>query len=234
VHVLGDFKVVICNVGLGVSLREELYALAHLKYTSKQKDLNVDQNCKWKAKKSLAPGNSHPGSWHMVKRILGVPSPAEYEHHVCINDCCRFPSLPLGENLMHFPCIFLSALNASGDHAGKYEGHEKDACPVCKELRFETKKTAAKVQLVPRKVFWYFGIESVIRDRMFGDKQWSSLRGKGRQEPLQYYTSSEAKRVNLAVGGQLFHVDNSAYELGLDWGQVFINKTHSTGVVAIR
>jgi hypothetical protein len=86
----------------------------------------------------------------------------------------------------------------------------------------------------PRKVFWHLGIQRAIKDCLFGNAQWSRLRGQGRTAPMQYYTSAEAERLNNAVQGRLFHVDSSAYEIGFDNGQIFTNRVWSSGVVAIR
>jgi hypothetical protein len=119
---------------------------------------------------------------------------------------------------------------------GDYARHANDLCPnpQCREPRFEQVQSASGIMYKPRKVFWHLGLGNAIRDRFFGDKMWSRLRGCGREAPLQYYSSKEAERLNAAVGGKLFKADNSAYDIGFDSGQVYINRNWSTGVIAIR
>jgi hypothetical protein len=187
-----------------------------------------------KTDRSLQEGNTHPSSWHMIKRVLGVPTPTDIAHHVCVNDCSLFPDIKSskGALLTFLPLPFAYPIH--GAHAGQYAQHGGEVCSVCKQLRFETKVVSGRKVYVPRKVFWYLGTKNVIRNFMFGNKEWSSLRGQGREDPLQYYTSREAKRLDKAVAGMPSSLANSAYEMGGDWGQVFVNKSHSTGVIALR
>ncbi|KAK9795844.1 hypothetical protein WJX73_002457 [Symbiochloris irregularis] len=69
---------------------------------------------------------------------------------------------------------------------------------------------------------------------MFHDKTWCQLRTHGRALSGSLYTSPEAERLNAAVGGILDQPHVSLYEIGADFGQVFVNKQHSTGVIGIR
>lgn len=47
-------------------------------------------------------------------------------------------------------------------------------------------------------------------------------------------TRRAAARINEVTQGQLNNKDNSAYELGFDFGQIFAFKQHSFGLVVMR
>jgi hypothetical protein len=129
--------------------------------------------------------------------------------HLCVNDCCRFDLEP-----------------------NEYRQHVDDKCPHCQEKRFELKETAGGVRMLPRKVMYYFGVGAVIRDRMFTDPSFCKHRTTGRHE--YFYTSQEAERLAAASGCDLNSREVSCYEVGLDWGQMFNNKVHSTGFLMLR
>jgi hypothetical protein len=126
------------------------------------------------------------------------------QQHVCVNDCHRFPWLD----------------------SRQYRQHQYDHCPCCKERRFEIKETPSGSRLVPRKVFYDFGLDNIIRDRMFTDPTFCQHRSKGRQD--YYYTSTEAERLHRAASRA--DLDTSVYELGADWAQMYTSKVHSTGL----
>lgn len=65
--------------------------------------------CRWYAEKVLPPGNLHPRSLHVVKRVLGIKSPQDVEHHVCENDDGYFGPLKRCQ----------------------YKAHEDDVCSNC-------------------------------------------------------------------------------------------------------
>ena len=50
----------------------------------------------------------------------------------------------------------------------EFEHYNNDACPKCQALRFERRGG----KLVPRKVFWYFGVKQKIAD-YFKDPEWA-------------------------------------------------------------
>jgi hypothetical protein len=83
--------------------------------------------------------------------------------------------------------------------------------------------------------FYYFPVEEVIK-KMFKNPAWCEARGRGRDttDDSNWYGASDAHRINQITGGQLFDPNNSAYELGFDYGQVFTFKTHSAGIMCIR
>lgn len=113
-------------------------------------------------------------------------------------------------------------------------GSVADENAMCMQVQ-----TAAGVRYKPQKRFWYFGLANVLRDRMFSDPTWCRLRGTGRDDPDQpydYWHSPEFQRVNAASGGKLTEEGTSAsvYDLGIDWGQPFGWKQHSSGYIALR
>jgi hypothetical protein len=71
---------------------------------------------------------------------------------------------------------------------------------------------------------------------MFKNPAWTALRGKERRvdDPAHWYGAEDAKRINSLSGGTLYNPDNSAYELGFDFCQIFVFKNHSSGVLGIR
>lgn len=90
--------------------------------------------------------------------------------------------------------------------------------------------------IVPQKAFWYLGVGKAIRE-LFGQAAWAKRRGEGRGTPGDFYTSEEASRLEAklqSLGGSLHNADTSVYELGLDWGQVYLGRKYSVGVVGIR
>lgn len=132
--------------------------------------------------------------------------------HVCVNDCKRFGML---------------------ETAQEYRQKALETCTVCGERRFEVKMTADGVsRIIPRKVFYWFGIANTIRDRMFTDPSFCKHRTTGRRE--YFYPSAEARRLAAAAGCDIEQFMVSCYEVGLDWAQMFSSKVHSTGFIMLR
>eukprot|EP00882_Tetradesmus_deserticola_P007756 GHRQ01008166.1.p1 GENE.GHRQ01008166.1~~GHRQ01008166.1.p1 ORF type:complete len:392 (+),score=63.85 GHRQ01008166.1:1269-2444(+) len=149
----------------------------------------------------------------MMRKLVGCREVHEVEQHVCVNDCCKFNKLK----------------------PNQYRGALRQKCPVCKELRFNTKMTARGDRILPRKVYYDFGLEKVIREKFFTDPAWCAARGKGRDTPGDYYTSKEAKRLHEAApGADLNCPYTSVWHLGLDFCQWFKSKVHSTGFLTLR
>jgi hypothetical protein len=115
---------------------------------------------------------------------------------------------------------------------GKWQQHAADVCTKCGEARFERRQTANGTVLVPRKVFYWFGLANVIRDRLFTDPSWCKRRGTGRHE--YFYCTAESARLHSTASCNPLDKDTSVYEVGLDWGQVFVNKVHSCGFIMVR
>lgn len=65
---------------------------------------------RWNADMVLPEGNLHPKSLHVVKKVLGIRTPKDVEHHVCVNDCCYFGNLP----------------------SGQYQARAAEKCSICK------------------------------------------------------------------------------------------------------
>lgn len=142
-----------------------------------------------------------------LAQVMEVTAPASVEYHVCINGCQLFPQLDPSEY---------------GDHAD-------ECCSKCSELHFERQGGA----LVPRRRFWYLGVVAALR-RLFANPRFCELRGGGRDEAGGFYKSPMAAELDRATGGSLFDINNSAYELGVDAGQMFSFRLHSTTVMGIR
>ena len=83
-------------------------------------------------------------------------------------------------------------------------------------------------------VYYDFGVANVIR-KLFADPDWAAARGKGRDTSAAgFYGSCEAARLDRVTRGLFGKDSSSAYELGMDFGQIFNFKTHSTGIVLLR
>ena len=83
-------------------------------------------------------------------------------------------------------------------------------------------------------MYYDFGLADLIR-KLFADPEWAAARGKGMDTSAAgFHGSGEAVRLNRVTRG-LFAQDSSrAYELGMDFGQIFNFKTHSAGIVLLR
>ena len=162
----------------------------------------------------LPAGNTCPRSWYMLKKLVGWRDVEEIEQHVCVNDCYLYPWL----------------------HSSQYHMHANDKCPTCNAPRFRTKnKRVGGLKFVPQKVFYYFGLHHTVQSQFFANPVWCSMRGKGREEfKHDFYSSPEAARLNAAVDGCLFHEDNSAYQIGMDFAEPFNTRSFSSGVVGVR
>jgi hypothetical protein len=83
-------------------------------------------------------------------------------------------------------------------------------------------------------VYYDFGLDNVIRDKLFTDPEWCKYRGEGRDVDDDYYCSDEACRLHAAAGVSLQDRDISVYELGCDYANMYKNKVHSTGFLTVR
>ena len=93
---------------------------------------------------------------------------------------------------------------------------------------------ACAFMYIHTQVYYDFGLANVIR-KLFRDPEWAAGRGKGRDtSSAGFYGSPEAVRLNRVTGGLFAKDSSSAYELGMDFGQIFNFKTHSTGIVLLR
>lgn len=87
---------------------------------------------------------------------------------------------------------------------------------------------------MPRKVFYDFGLETLLRDRFFTDPEWCALRGTGRDLQGDFYQSSEAARLHAAAGTSPAERQVSVWALGLDFLQWWKRRQHSTGLLTLR
>jgi len=132
------------------------------------------------------------------------------QKHMCVNDCKHFDDLD----------------------RSKWHEAADEVCDKCGEPRFEKRETASGTTLVARKVFYWLGLANVIRDRLFTDPGFCRLRGSSRSE--YFYPSEESRRLHQSAGCSPTDLKVSVYEVGLDWGQVFVNKVHSCGFIMVR
>jgi len=83
--------------------------------------------------------------------------------------------------------------------------------------------------------FWYFRIDRVLR-RLFADPDFVALRGKGRDSG--WWASREATRIDGLLGGRLLKGADPEYflplEIAFDFGQMFVFRNHSTGLLCVR
>ena len=76
------------------------------------------------------------------------------------------------------------------------------------------------IKLDAVQVFYVFGLASVIH-KLFRDPEWAAARGKGRDtSSAGFYGSREAVRLNRVMGGRFGIDSSSAWELGVDFGQI--------------
>jgi hypothetical protein len=199
-------------IGSSVTLIEQCFVLVQEKVRFQTPDIQVDRLCRW-LNHILPAGNLQPPSLYLLKKCISCHESARYEQHVCVNDCCKFPKLSKSQ----------------------YRQHEDEKCTKCQEPRFLVKHTSRGRVLRPRKVFWDFGLDSVIRDHFFTNPEFCGLRGAGRDAfQMDFYSSLEAERLDMATQGALRHADNSIWELGFDFCQCFTFKQYSVGVLALR
>jgi len=82
--------------------------------------------------------------------------------------------------------------------------------------------------------FFYFGLEEVVSS-LFANPQWAALRGTGRNMcPGELYGSPMCQMLDAKFNGALYANENSIWELGFDFCQIFNFAKHSTGVIFLR
>jgi hypothetical protein len=198
--------------GAKLTLLETCYVLAREKVQFRQTDKHCDRQLRFYSDQVLPPGNLHPPSIHVLEKCIQCKHASEFEEHVCVNDCCRFPKLSSEE----------------------YATHHDDKCSKCGELRFAARRVAGGVLFRPRKVFWSFGLRNTIR-RLFQDAEFCQERGRGRQMTFtDFYNSPDARRIDVLTGGALSDFLNSVYELCFDSCQTFTFRQWSIGVMGLR
>ena len=134
--------------------------------------------------------------------------------HICINDHYCFPKL----------------------EASQWKHHVDDQCPQCFEKRFKLVLAGSnrKARLVPRKKFWYLGLERSIGDFMIGNAAWCHHKGSDselQQDLHDYKTSPEFARLKEKLKNC---IEYGLYEVSSDFGNVFQFCSWSTGIMFIR
>jgi hypothetical protein len=132
----------------------------------------------------------------------------EVIQHACPGGCVRF--LPL--------------------QRAEFEEHQHEECPKCGAKRFKR----CKGRLVPAFPFIDFGVDNVIRDRMFSNPEFCRLMGSGRNEDGDWYQSPAAKSLHERARADISDPNTGCYELGIDWFEPFGKTAHSIGLVLIR
>lgn len=101
----------------------------YMKRRHHQTDQHFEEECKLNHSVRLPPGNTHPSSLYMMKKLVGCREVHEVEQHVCVNDCYKFKKL----------------------QPQQYRTAVFERCPKCHELRFDVKQTLRGQRVVPRK-----------------------------------------------------------------------------------
>lgn len=107
------------------TVKQYCFNMMELKRRGKMKTGTMDIMLRLVSQSVLPAGNYAPPSYYLVKRVLGIRSPFEFEHHVCVNDHMVFPD------------------------KAKAQWSMEDKCAECGEPRFELTK---QNNPVPRKV----------------------------------------------------------------------------------
>lgn len=220
--------------GSSMTVLEYTYAVLTEKAHSKLTDTSIDRWLRLHASVVLPAGNLCPPSLYIARQLVGCKLAAELERHVCVKDHYLFPNLPRSEYRQHLhECCPLCQVSMHNSLPAVVSTSQQRV-RVHQEPRFKLTKAGT---IVPVKTFWYLGVKNAITE-LFSQKEWAGKRGTSRTTPGDYYRSVEARRVHdyLEPLGCEFLSDKgtSAYELGLDWCQVFTGKTHSVGIVGVR
>ncbi|GLI64632.1 hypothetical protein VaNZ11_007950 [Volvox africanus] len=189
------------------------YAWLKEKMAGRVRDVVADRQLRFLRDICLPPGNHVPPSLYVLRKMLGIPDPRDFEQHTCLSEKCRFPPLPTKD----------------------WMDHRDDTCNCPeKHKRFKMVTTSAGAHPLPNKRYWDFGVENIIQ-AMFSDPLFRQLRGTGRDnEPDDFYGFQMAKDIDAKTNGQLMQHANSAYDLGFDFAQVYQFKTHSVGLLLMR
>lgn len=199
--------------GAKLTVIQACYVLGMEKSLGHVSDKVVDRMCRYISEVLLPEGNLHPPSIYLLKKCLKVAPATDFEQHVCVNDCCKFPRLATRQ----------------------YPAHVDETCGTCGERRFDVVQLTSGVSIKPRKVFWDLGLARTIKERFFANPEFCQNRATKRDTyDTDYYQSEEATRLNDKLGGAVRETDNSVWELGSDGFQPFAFKTHSSTVVALR
>ena len=82
------------------------------------------------------------------------------------------------------------------------------------------------------KGFFYFRVATAIKS-LFSDSEFRANRGKDRAatsvDPNAVFGCSEGRRLTERTLGSFSHPDNSPYDLGFDFGSLFLSKTTPSG-----
>lgn len=89
----------------------------------------MDRQLRLLKEKVLPPDNNAPPSLYLLRGLLGVPDPSDFEKHVCLSDKCKF-----------------------ADRARSTWAQFKDEVCACGHRRFEMKVTRSGAVPVPKKV----------------------------------------------------------------------------------
>ena len=192
-----------------VTLKQYCYQLLKLRHEGKIRDGAMDKVIKMDLK-LLGPNNIAPRSFHMLKKFLGVESSDKYEYQVCKNETCIFPQ----------PC--------GGQK--EYKILQSDSC-MCGCPRFKVEKGG---RLVPWGRFWDLGIGSIIGE-MMQDNQFTALTPWVPKDE-GWWISEEAKRIDALLPDG-FKLNSGLYlpiDLAADFGQMFMWRQHSSGLLSIR
>ena len=82
--------------------------------------------------------------------------------------------------------------------------------------------------------YYDFGLSNVIQ-KLFNKPGYCKARGQGRAtDETGYHGCEDAQRINQLTNGKLLNINNSGYDLALDWAQVFTFAKWSQGLLMLR
>jgi len=100
-----------------ITVKQACFAALRVKIDYNVHDAAFDCLMKFAAA-ILPPGHFLPGSWHLMKAVVGVESAEEYCHHLCPNPLC---------------CYVFPDLDRS-----EWSAHHDECCKNCGCARFKT------------------------------------------------------------------------------------------------
>ena len=173
-----------------------------------------DRQCRVIAERIIDKKNLYPKSFSVMKKLFNIPSPQDFEQHLCPKGCLQFPFLPRGE----------------------WKNHVTDKCSKCGHRRFEQlsdKRGKRPPVLRPYARWWHFGLKFAL-SCAFADPSFTALRGDmaNRERPNGLYQSRHAASLR-AKNVPLDDPDASWYGYGGDGAQLFERKENSTWVYGL-
>lgn len=117
------------SAGSKVTVGQFAFAFFKEKIASRTRDTAADRQLRFLKDVCFPAPNNAPPSLYIVRKMLGVPDPRDFEMHVCQGDKCLFT-----------PCA-----------QSEWLAHCDETC-ACGHKRFRMVNTSSGVKPVPQKV----------------------------------------------------------------------------------